>query len=70
MGQLNQRLAAALPGLAIVLLPALTRAAEPAGHAARLLAVGVFADQMSHKGLIGGENEGLEHLGVRHLWPY
>lgn len=188
MGRLNRRLAAELPGLAIILLPALAGAAEPAGHAARLLAVGVFAhdrgfasdnhengvdlslemlfapldlvgaprphlgatlnfigdtsvayaglsfqpvdrgrwfvdlllgaaahdgplhkdpvgcdlysdcgfgvrvvprvgfeagyrlgpdsaislyyDHMSHKGLIGGENEGLEHLGVRYRWPY
>lgn len=33
-------------------------------------AVSLYYDHMSHKWLIGGENEGLEHLGVRYRRPY
>jgi len=27
-------------------------------------------DHMSHKGIIGGENEGIDHIGLRYSWPY
>jgi lipid A 3-O-deacylase len=30
----------------------------------------LFFDHLSHKWLVGGENEGLDHVGVRYLWPY
>ncbi len=30
----------------------------------------LYYDHMSHKWLIGGENEGLEHIGVRYRWAY
>ncbi|HWR76191.1 MAG TPA: acyloxyacyl hydrolase [Thiobacillus sp.] len=30
----------------------------------------LFVDHMSHKGIIGGENEGLDHIGVRYLRSY
>lgn len=32
--------------------------------------VSLYYDHMSHKWIIGGENEGLEHIGVRYLRPY
>lgn len=32
--------------------------------------VSLFLDHMSHKWLIGGENEGLDHIGLRYLRPY
>jgi lipid A 3-O-deacylase len=30
----------------------------------------LFFDHLSHKWLVSGENEGLDHVGVRYLWPY
>lgn len=27
----------------------------------------LFLDHMSHKWIIGGENEGIDHIGVRYL---
>lgn len=33
-------------------------------------AVSLFVDHMSHKWIIGGENEGLDHIGLRYLRPY
>jgi lipid A 3-O-deacylase len=33
-------------------------------------AVSLYTDHMSHKWLIGGENEGIEHAGVRYLRSY
>lgn len=30
----------------------------------------LFFDHLSHKWIVGGENEGLDHVGVRYLWPY
>lgn len=33
-------------------------------------ALSLFVDHMSHKWLIGGENEGLDHIGLRYLRPY
>jgi hypothetical protein len=30
----------------------------------------LFLDHMSHKWVIGGENEGLDHIGLRYIWPY
>lgn len=32
--------------------------------------VSLFVDHMSHKWIIGGENEGLDHVGVRYLQSY
>jgi hypothetical protein len=32
--------------------------------------VSLYLDHMSHKWIIGGENEGLDHTGVRYLWAY
>lgn len=32
--------------------------------------VSLFLDHMSHKWLIGGENEGLDHIGLRYMRPY
>jgi lipid A 3-O-deacylase len=32
--------------------------------------VSLLADHMSHKWLIGGENEGLDHIGLRYLRSY
>lgn len=32
--------------------------------------VSLYFDHMSHKWIIGGENEGLDHTGVRYLWAY
>jgi len=32
--------------------------------------VSLYLDHMSHKWIIGGENEGLDHTGVRYLWSY
>ena len=32
--------------------------------------VSLFYDHMSHKGIIGGENEGIDHIGLRYLWAY
>lgn len=33
-------------------------------------AVSLFVDHMSHKWVIPGENEGLDHIGLRYLRPY
>ncbi len=30
--------------------------------------ISLFYDHMSHKGILGGENEGIEHLGLRYHW--
>jgi lipid A 3-O-deacylase len=30
----------------------------------------LFYDHMSHKWIVGGENEGLDHVGLRYRWPY
>jgi lipid A 3-O-deacylase len=30
----------------------------------------LYFDHLSHKWLVGGENEGLDHVGVRYLRPY
>ncbi|HET9463650.1 MAG TPA: acyloxyacyl hydrolase [Thiobacillus sp.] len=32
--------------------------------------VTLFHDHMSHKWVIGGENEGIDHLGLRYIRPY
>ncbi len=32
--------------------------------------VSLFVDHMSHKWIIGGENEGLDHIGLRYMRPY
>lgn len=32
--------------------------------------VSLIFDHMSHKWVVGGENEGLDHVGMRYLWPY
>lgn len=32
--------------------------------------VSLFYDHMSHKWIVGGENEGLDHIGVRYLRSY
>ena len=32
--------------------------------------VSVLFDHMSHKWLVAGENEGLDHVGIRYLWAY
>lgn len=33
-------------------------------------AVSVLYDHMSHRGVIGGENEGIDHIGLRYLWAF
>ena len=33
-------------------------------------AITMLYDHMSHKGIIGGENEGIEHIGLRYLRRY
>ena len=32
--------------------------------------VSLLFDHMSHKWLVAGENEGLDHVGLRYLWAY
>lgn len=32
--------------------------------------VSLFYDHMSHKWIVGGENEGLDHIGLRFMRPY
>lgn len=36
----------------------------------RSASVSLFFDHMSHKWVVAGENEGLDHIGLRYLWPY
>lgn len=35
-----------------------------------LAALSLFYDHMSHKGVIGGENEGIDHTGLRYLQKF
>lgn len=32
--------------------------------------ISLLYDLMSHKGIIGGENEGIDHIGLRYNRPY
>lgn len=55
-------------GYGIRLMP---RAGVEAGYRAGPDAtVSFYYDHMSHKSIIGGENEGLEHIGLRYRRPY
>jgi hypothetical protein len=42
-----------------------------AGHRiSSTAAISLFYDHMSHKWIVSGENEGLDHIGLRYLWSY
>jgi lipid A 3-O-deacylase len=39
---------------------------EVGGYFTDKQGVSVFYDHMSHKGILGGENEGIDHIGIRY----
>jgi len=55
-------------GFGVRILPRL--GLEAGYRVSPVASVSLFYDHMSHKWIVDGENEGLDHIGLRYLWSY